>query len=261
MPFTGSVHGAAGAHAIALGDALYQALGNKRGIERYGYALPMDDCMCTVALDFGGRPWLVWNADFKREKVGDMPTDMFLHFFKSLSDAAKMNLNIQAEAPARENEIHQAYIERLGADARDRRGGEDHDSAEGGGAPPQEGPQRRREEGDARRHRGRGGELHPHGRQDRRARRGELRDRFRGQHRRVPHAREGHRAARREPGGADFEHRQIGLAVDAQADLLALALQVARNLTDAIDGVLRGTRYLIHDRDPLFTREFVATRG
>lgn len=89
--------------AIALGDALYQALGNKRGIERYGYALPMDDCMCTVALDFGGRPWLVWNADFKREKVGDMPTDMFLHFFKSLSDAAKMNLNIQAEG---QNEHH-----------------------------------------------------------------------------------------------------------------------------------------------------------
>ena len=89
--------------AIALGEALYSALGNKRGIERYGYCLPMDDCLCSVALDFGGRPWLVWDADFKREKVGDMPTEMFLHFFKSLSDAAKMNLNIKAEG---ENEHH-----------------------------------------------------------------------------------------------------------------------------------------------------------
>ena len=89
--------------AIALGEALYNALGNKRGIERYGYCLPMDDCLCSVALDFGGRPWLVWDADFRREKVGDMPTEMFLHFFKSLSDAAKMNLNIKAEG---ENEHH-----------------------------------------------------------------------------------------------------------------------------------------------------------
>ncbi|MDR1761587.1 MAG: imidazoleglycerol-phosphate dehydratase HisB, partial [Bacteroidales bacterium] len=88
---------------IALGEALLQALGSKRGIERYGYCLPMDDCLCSVALDFGGRPWLVWNADFKREKIGDMPTEMFLHFFKSLSDAAKMNLNIQAEG---NNEHH-----------------------------------------------------------------------------------------------------------------------------------------------------------
>lgn len=88
---------------IALGEALLQALGSKRGIERYGYCLPMDDCLCSVALDFGGRPWLVWSADFKREKVGDMPTEMFLHFFKSLSDAAKMNLNIKAEG---ENEHH-----------------------------------------------------------------------------------------------------------------------------------------------------------
>jgi imidazoleglycerol-phosphate dehydratase/histidinol-phosphatase len=88
---------------IALGEALWQALGSKRGIERYGYCLPMDDCLCSVALDFGGRPWLVWNADFQREKVGDMPTEMFLHFFKSLSDAAKMNLNIKAEG---DNEHH-----------------------------------------------------------------------------------------------------------------------------------------------------------
>lgn len=89
--------------AIALGEALYQALGNKRGIERYGYCLPMDDCLCWVALDFGGRSWLVWEADFHRERVGDMPTEMFLHFFKSLSDAAKMNLNIKAEGT---NEHH-----------------------------------------------------------------------------------------------------------------------------------------------------------
>ena len=83
--------------AIAFGEALSKALGDKRGIERYGYCLPMDDCLCSVALDFGGRPWLVWNAEFRREKVGDMPTEMFLHFFKSLSDAARMNLNIRAE--------------------------------------------------------------------------------------------------------------------------------------------------------------------
>jgi imidazoleglycerol-phosphate dehydratase/histidinol-phosphatase len=89
--------------AIALGEAILKALGNKRGTERYGFCLPMDDCLCQVALDFGGRAWLVWDADFKREKVGDMPTEMFLHFFKSLSDAAKMNLNIKAEG---ENEHH-----------------------------------------------------------------------------------------------------------------------------------------------------------
>jgi imidazoleglycerol-phosphate dehydratase/histidinol-phosphatase len=82
--------------ALALGEALLRALGDKRGIERYGYTLPMDDCLCSVVLDFGGRPWLVWDADFKREKVGDMPTEMFLHFFKSLSDSARMNLNIKA---------------------------------------------------------------------------------------------------------------------------------------------------------------------
>lgn len=89
--------------AIALGEALYMALGNKRGIERYGYSLPMDDCLCSAVLDFGGRAWLVWDADFKREKIGEMPTEMFLHFFKSLSDAAKMNLNIKAEG---DNEHH-----------------------------------------------------------------------------------------------------------------------------------------------------------
>ena len=89
--------------AIALGECILTALGDKRGIERYGYALPMDDCLCSVCLDFGGRPWLVWDATFKREKIGEMPTEMFLHFFKSLSDAAKMNLNIKAEG---ENEHH-----------------------------------------------------------------------------------------------------------------------------------------------------------
>lgn len=89
--------------AIALGEALLKALGNKRGIERYGYTLPMDDCLCSVALDFGGRAWLVWDVEFHREKVGDMPTEMFLHFFKSLSDAARMNLNIQATG---QNEHH-----------------------------------------------------------------------------------------------------------------------------------------------------------
>lgn len=89
--------------AIALGEALLKALGDKRGIERYGYTLPMDDCLCSVALDFGGRPWLVWDAEFHREKIGEMPTEMFLHFFKSLSDAARMNLNIKAEGT---NEHH-----------------------------------------------------------------------------------------------------------------------------------------------------------
>ena len=89
--------------AIALGECILTALGNKRGIERYGYCLPMDDCLCSVALDFGGRPWLVWDATFTREKIGEMPTEMFLHFFKSLSDAAKMNLNIKAEG---QNEHH-----------------------------------------------------------------------------------------------------------------------------------------------------------
>lgn len=89
--------------ALALGDCLYRALGSKRGIERYGYTLPMDDCLCQVALDFGGRPWLVWDAEFHRERIGEMPTEMFLHFFKSLSDAARMNLNVKARG---ENEHH-----------------------------------------------------------------------------------------------------------------------------------------------------------
>ena len=89
--------------ALALGVCIRKALGDKRGIERYGYCLPMDDCLCQVALDFGGRPWLVWDAEFHREKVGEMPTEMFLHFFKSLSDSAAINLNIKAEG---QNEHH-----------------------------------------------------------------------------------------------------------------------------------------------------------
>ncbi len=88
---------------IALGEAFLQALGQKKGISRYGFMLPMDDCLAQAAIDFGGRPWLVWDADFKRERVGDMPTEMFLHFFKSFSDSAKCNLNIRAEG---ENEHH-----------------------------------------------------------------------------------------------------------------------------------------------------------
>jgi imidazoleglycerol-phosphate dehydratase/histidinol-phosphatase len=88
---------------IALGEAIAKALGNKRGIERYGFLLPMDDCLAQVAIDFGGRSWIVWEAEFKREKIGEMPTEMFFHFFKSFSDAAKCNLNIKADG---ENEHH-----------------------------------------------------------------------------------------------------------------------------------------------------------
>lgn len=82
--------------ALALGECLRRALGNKIGINRYGYCLPMDDCLCQVALDFGGRPWLQWEVEFQREMVGGIPTEMFFHFFKSLSDAALMNLSIRA---------------------------------------------------------------------------------------------------------------------------------------------------------------------
>lgn len=88
---------------IALGEAFAIALGNKRGINRYGFLLPMDDCLAQVAIDFSGRNWLVWEAQFKREKIGEMPTEMFSHFFKSFSDASKSNLNIKAEG---ENEHH-----------------------------------------------------------------------------------------------------------------------------------------------------------
>jgi imidazoleglycerol-phosphate dehydratase / histidinol-phosphatase len=89
--------------AIALGEAFAIALGNKKGINRYGFSLPMDDALAQVAIDFGGRPWLVWDATFKREKIGDMPTEMFYHFFKSFADAAKCNLNIKVEG---DNEHH-----------------------------------------------------------------------------------------------------------------------------------------------------------
>ncbi|TDS15758.1 bifunctional histidinol-phosphatase/imidazoleglycerol-phosphate dehydratase HisB [Sphingobacterium paludis] len=88
---------------IALGEIFLQVLGDKRGIERYAYTLPMDDCLAQVAIDFGGRNWIVWDATFNREKIGDMPTEMFFHFFKSFSDASKSNLNIKAEG---DNEHH-----------------------------------------------------------------------------------------------------------------------------------------------------------
>jgi len=88
---------------IALGEVFAKALGDKKGIERYGFCLPMDDCLAQVAIDFGGRNWIVWDSEFKREKIGEMPTEMFFHFFKSFSDAAKCNLNIKAEG---ENEHH-----------------------------------------------------------------------------------------------------------------------------------------------------------
>ncbi|HEY4325792.1 MAG TPA: bifunctional histidinol-phosphatase/imidazoleglycerol-phosphate dehydratase HisB [Mucilaginibacter sp.] len=88
---------------IALGEVFAKALGDKKGIERYGFCLPMDDCLAQAAIDFGGRNWIVWDAEFKREKIGEMPTEMFFHFFKSFTDAAKSNLNIKAEG---ENEHH-----------------------------------------------------------------------------------------------------------------------------------------------------------
>ncbi|TDS56916.1 bifunctional histidinol-phosphatase/imidazoleglycerol-phosphate dehydratase HisB [Myroides indicus] len=89
--------------ALVLGNAFKIALGSKKGIERYGYTLPMDDCLAQVVIDFGGRPWIVWDVAFKREKIGDVPTEMFYHFFKSFSDAAQCNLNIQCQG---ENEHH-----------------------------------------------------------------------------------------------------------------------------------------------------------
>ena len=89
--------------ALALGTAFIEALGSKKGIERYGFLLPMDDCLAQAAIDFGGRPWLVWDVVFMREKIGEMPTEMFKHFFKSFCDSAKCNLNIKAEG---ENEHH-----------------------------------------------------------------------------------------------------------------------------------------------------------
>ena len=94
---------------IALGEAMAKALGDKRGIERYGFLLPMDDCLAQVAVDFGGRAWLVWDVEFKREKIGEMPTEMFYHFFKSFSDAAKCNLNIKAEGVNEHHKIESIF--------------------------------------------------------------------------------------------------------------------------------------------------------
>ena len=95
--------------AIALGEVFTKALGNKLGIERYGFALPMDDCLAQVAIDFGGRNWLVWDANFKREMIGKMPTEMFYHFFKSFTDGAKANLNIKAEGTNEHHKIEAIF--------------------------------------------------------------------------------------------------------------------------------------------------------
>lgn len=95
--------------ALAFGEAILSALGNKRGIERYGFLLPMDDCLAQVAIDFGGRSWLVWDVEFKREKIGEMPTEMFYHFFKSFSDASKSNLNIKAEGTNEHHKIEAIF--------------------------------------------------------------------------------------------------------------------------------------------------------
>ena len=95
--------------AIALGELFAKTLGNKLGIERYGFCLPMDDCLAQVAIDFGGRNWLVWEADFKREMVGKMPTEMFMHFFKSFTDGAKCNLNIKAEGTNEHHKIEAIF--------------------------------------------------------------------------------------------------------------------------------------------------------
>lgn len=94
---------------IVLGEAFASALGTKLGIERYGFCLPMDDCLAQVALDFGGRNWLVWDAEFKREKIGEMPTEMFFHFFKSFTDGAKCNLNIKAEGVNEHHKIESIF--------------------------------------------------------------------------------------------------------------------------------------------------------
>lgn len=95
--------------ALAIGEAFAKALGDKRGIERYGFCLPMDDCLAQSAIDFGGRPWLVWEVEFKREKIGEMPTEMFHHFFKSFTDAARCNLNIKAEGTNEHHKIEAIF--------------------------------------------------------------------------------------------------------------------------------------------------------
>lgn len=94
---------------IALGEAFIKALGDKKGIERYGFLLPMDDCLAQAAIDFGGRPWIVWDVDFKREKIGDVPTEMFFHFFKSFTDSSKSNLNIKAEGSNEHHKIEAVF--------------------------------------------------------------------------------------------------------------------------------------------------------
>lgn len=94
---------------IVLGEAILQALGKKKGIERYGFLLPMDDCLAQVAIDFGGRPWLVWEADFNREKIGDVPTEMFYHFFKSFTDSSKSNVNIKVEGDNEHHKIESVF--------------------------------------------------------------------------------------------------------------------------------------------------------
>ncbi len=104
--------------ALALGQAVDKALGSRKGIQRYGFLLPMDDALAQVAIDFGGRPWIVWNAEFRREKIGDLPTELFFHFFKSFSDASRCNLNIEVKG---ENEHHKieaifkAFAKAMGA--------------------------------------------------------------------------------------------------------------------------------------------------
>jgi imidazoleglycerol-phosphate dehydratase/histidinol-phosphatase len=95
--------------AITLGEAFSKALVDKRGMSRYGFMLPMDDCLAQVAVDFGGRNWIVWDAEFKREKVGDMPTEMFFHFFKSFSDKALCNLNVKAEGMNEHHKIEAIF--------------------------------------------------------------------------------------------------------------------------------------------------------
>jgi imidazoleglycerol-phosphate dehydratase/histidinol-phosphatase len=95
--------------ALAFGETILSALGDKRGIERYGFLLPMDDCLAQVAIDFGGRSWLVWDVEFKREKIGEMPTEMFYHFFKSVSDASRSNLNIKAEGTNEHHKIEAIF--------------------------------------------------------------------------------------------------------------------------------------------------------
>jgi imidazoleglycerol-phosphate dehydratase/histidinol-phosphatase len=95
--------------AIALGEAFHKAMGDKKGMERYGFVLPMDDCLASVAIDFGGRSWLVWEAEFKREKIGELPTEMFFHFWKSFSDGARCNLNIKAEGTNEHHKIEAIF--------------------------------------------------------------------------------------------------------------------------------------------------------